>query len=168
MAVRLSGLRAGRALLPSARKIFWCTFMLETDWTSGYSVARRITYIEKIHSPHSRIRDVQACSIVTYPLKSARRMKVRANRPPSSPAYHFMLHLVTCEALTSHLDRTVSDLAAFRSTPQLNISKAEVSPHDIRKKVICCLTGNSLHLLQNHKPDYIRRLGLTEDVPPFF
>jgi hypothetical protein len=65
MAVRLSALRAGRALPPGIFLVLISVKRLSRP--QGHSAAGRIRSIEKIHIIETRTRDLLACSIVPQP-----------------------------------------------------------------------------------------------------
>jgi hypothetical protein len=65
MAVRLSALRAGRALHP--RNLPGTHFCYRLSRPQGHSATGRIRSIEKIHLIGTRTRDLPVCSIVPQP-----------------------------------------------------------------------------------------------------
>jgi hypothetical protein len=67
MAVRLSALRAGRALPPPPRDLPGTDWGFGLSRPPGDSAAGRIRSIEKIHLIGIRTRDLPVCSIVPKP-----------------------------------------------------------------------------------------------------
>jgi hypothetical protein len=65
MAVRLSALRTGRAVLP--RKNFYYSFLLEAESTKDHSAAGTIKKNWKNYHIGNQTRDLQACIIVSQP-----------------------------------------------------------------------------------------------------
>jgi hypothetical protein len=73
MAVRLSTLRAGRALPPS--NLPGTHFCYRLSRPQGHSAAGRIRLIEKIHLIGIRTRDLPACGILPQPTTLPRAPK---------------------------------------------------------------------------------------------
>jgi hypothetical protein len=73
---------------------FWCSFLLQAEWTPGRREASRIGKLKKcIHPIGFRTRDLPACSIMTQPLG---RLNLRLPQIPSNAQHFFFVcHFTT-------------------------------------------------------------------------